>query len=305
MRIQSLRDYHLFFPDLDGFWDPLNLAETESRIRMALPNSKEVTGPLHVAAVTQAVRLFSLQNKMPQAKEFLRYAEHFLLDLDPEEKTKLQVRFFLEEGRFFNLSMNPVRALESFRKAWLLSQDVKKLDYLAIDAAFMISVTLQAKQGKDWFNVAFGMAEGSELSSPAAKWKSYLFAEAGWKAFDSKEYGAALTFFEKAAVASEINNYFSRTVKWSIARVKRALGDIDEALALQNNLLFEMTDKLEPNAFIYLEIAECYQAKHELSKAAPNFQRAYEGLQNNEWYSENYVNELKDILKKSKFKKYH
>jgi tetratricopeptide (TPR) repeat protein len=297
---------HLSFPDIDGFWDQQNLDATERRIRAELPYGEVPANSWQIVAVTQAVRLFSLQNKMKEAKEFLGYAENHIRELRSDEDRKLRVRFHLEEGRFYGLSMTPTKALESFRKAWELANEDTNLNYLSIDAAFMISITLPVKQGKKWLKTAMELAENSESNSLASKWRSYLNMYAGWESFDSHDFASALIMFEKAkATCNEENVFLFNTLKWSIARAKRAMGEVENALVLQTEILNEMAMHADPNGFVYLEIAECYQAMLEFKRAATNYEKAFTRLKENKWYSENYSDALSDILKKSKQEKYH
>lgn len=306
MRIQSLRDLHLLFPDVDGFWNTQNLNETESRIRAKLPFGEAAVSSYQIEVVTQAARLFCLQEKMTEAKDFLNCAEICLKDIQSEEALKLKVRFFLEKGRYYSLSMNPTKAIESFQMAWNLVSTDKKLNYLAIDTAFMISITLPNKDGKKWLKMALEMAENSEAESLASRWRCYLYMQTGWQSFDSHDFSSSLSYFEKAQLCCDKENEFlSRILKWCCARVKRAMGQIDMALAIQNEILLGVLDASVSDEFVYLEIAECYQAKQDFSKAAENFEIAYEKLKDNQWYNANFSDELKQILKKAKFKKYH
>ncbi|MGZ3724677.1 MAG: hypothetical protein ACXWQQ_02715 [Pseudobdellovibrio sp.] len=305
MRIQNLRDLHLFFPDIDGFWNHQNLIETEQRIRAELPFGEGAVSASQIEALTQAVRLFCLQGKMKEAKEFLSGVEQHLKVIAAEDSQRLRVRYFLEEGRYFSLSMSPVRAIESFRQAWEIAHKIKKLDFFAVDAAYMVSITLPVKARKDWLNKALEISEASEAGSLAAKWRPYLCMQTGWYFFDSHDFFGAQEYFNKArSYCDEENIFLARNLKWCSARVARAMGQFDTALATQKEILMEMTLAGEEDGFVYLEIAECCQSKQDYAMAAVNFGKAYERLKENNWYSENFSDNLKEILKKSK-PKYH
>lgn len=306
MRIQSLYDVHLSFPDVDGFWNTQDLPETEKRIRALLPYGESAATLSQIEALTQAVRLFTLQKKFKEAKDFLVYANTLLKELPSSETAKLQIRYFLEEGRFYCLTMCPTKALESFRQAWEISRSQTNLEYLAIDSAYMISVTLPAKQGKEWFKIAMEMSENSEDNSLASKWRTYLHLRAGWLAFDMYDYVTSLKLFEKAQaeVGSE-NLFLIRTILWSRGRVLRALGQIEEAKKIQQNIYMENASNGDANGHVCLELAECCKAMKKTEEAAMYFELAYEKLKSNTWYSENFANELTEMHKKFKTKKSH
>lgn len=306
MRIQSLYDLHMSFPDIDGYWNTQNLDETERRIRSQLPNGDEVVNHVQIEVLTQAVRLLCLQHKMVDAKNFLNYAETLLKDLKTEENIRLHIRYFLEAGRFYSLCKYPARALELFRRAWELSFQNKKLDYLAIDAAYMISITLPVKQSKSWFKSALEMAVAAESNSLAARWKPYLYMQAGWQAYDLCEYESALkNFLQAQDLISTENVFMVRTLKWSSANTLRVLGRADEALKTQLEIFHELVSEGESNGYVYLELAECYQAIQDFENAAVYYERAFEKLKTNEWYSENFAHDLSEIQKKAKKIRYH
>ena len=305
MRIQSLRDIHLSFPDTDGFWNTQNLPETEGKIRALLPLGD---GPVHAAqveALTQIARVFVLQGKLKEAKDFLNYADSLLKDLSVEDALKPQVRIFLEEGRVYGLSMFPDRALEYFRKAWDLSFENRRLDSLAIDAAYMISVTLPSKQGKTWLKGALDLAEHADASPTAKKWRAHLYMRFGWQEFDVRNFATALEYFDKALENADRDDVFlQRTLRWCRARVLRSLGKFNEAMVMQNEIFSDLAGEGVLNGHVYLELAECYQSLQDQDQASYYYELAHEKLKMSKWYSENFVNELSEILKRSKKKKY-
>lgn len=305
MRIQSLYDLHLLIPDIDGFWDGRDLADTERLIRSNLPLGAGPVTAAQVEALTQAVRLFSLQGNMKVAKEFLVCAESHLKDLTTEERLKPQIRYFLEEGRLHSVAMNPKRALESFRQAWELSAKIKKLDFLLIDAAYMLSTTLPVKEGKEWLRLGLETAVKSEHQL-SHKWLPFLHMAAGWQSFDMYEFAKALTYFEMANKVSTnaVTPTVSRIAKWCLGRALRTMSRFDEAIQIQLEIESEMSSHGLSNGYVYLELAECYQALFQTDKAQPYFEMAYEKLKTDKWFMENSESQLLSIQKKSKLKKY-
>jgi tetratricopeptide (TPR) repeat protein len=303
VRIQSLYDRHLSFPDYDGYWDTHNLEETERQIRSRLPIGAEVVTPDQVEALTQAARVFCLQGKVKEARNFLLYAESLLKGISAEDAVKAQVRYHLEEGRVYCLSMYPSRALESFKQAWELSAGTGKFVFFAIDAAHMISITLPVKQGRDWLQRAVALAEKSE-NRQSSLWLPYLYMENGWLAFDINQFDSALAWFEKADRGLANNQSLKRTLKWCKARALRAAKKYTVAVELQKEIFLEMSELGESNGHVSLEMAECYKLLNQEEEASTYFKLAYEKLKVDKWFSENYTQELSVIQKNSKKKTY-
>lgn len=300
MRIQSLHDLHFSFPDIDGFWDTQDLSATETKIRGHLPSGLSTTSSVHIEAMTQLARLFCLQGKLKEAREFLVFAETLLKELKEEDRKRAQTRYYLEEGRFYCLSMYPSRALDSFGKAWEMSSEVPELAVLAIDAAYMISITLPAKQGREWLQKAIQRAESSS-DKLVRSWISHLYMATGWQAFDTHEFAKALSYFEKADQASfDEKTPVSRTLKWCTARCLRALNEFEKSLKIQQEISNELSEVGESNGYVYLEMAECYQALQDAEKARSYFELAFEKLKMDKWYSDNFDHDLSRIQKNSK-----
>ncbi len=305
MRIQSLRDIHLSFPDMDGFWNLQNLPETEERISALLPLGDGKATATQVEALTQMARVYLLQDNLKEARNFLNHADTLLKDLPAEEMLKPQVRIYLEEGRFYGWSMYPQRALDFFSKAWEMSNLVGPLDALAADAAFMISITLPSKQGREWLTGALKLADNPQATTAAKKWKAHLLMRIGWQEFDVRNFQAALDHFDKALVcADKDDSTLFQTLKWCRARVLRAIGKINEAMAVQNEILTDLATEGVLNGHVYLELAECFNALHDQEQSSHYYELAHEKLKLSKWYSENFSSELSEILKKSKKKKY-
>lgn len=300
MRIQSLQDLHHSFPDIDDLWNISDLDQTESRIRSRLPlEGTTLTGP-QVEAMTQLVRLYSLQGKTPEARATLDSLKTLLPLLDPKERTRPEIRCHLEEGRHYCLSMSPSRALESFSEAWQKAT-AAQMDVFAIDAAYMISITVPVKQGKKWLQQAIEIAESSE-DEFCKMWLSHLYMMDGWQAFDAHDFNRALVAFDKANSKCSLkeSENKSRVFRWCKARTLRALGQYEKALKIQESLLEEMMQSGEGNGHVFLEIAECHLALQDPGKSKSFYEMAYDALKKDKWYTDNNDDELSRIQKNSK-----
>ena len=79
----------------------------------------------------------------------------------------------------------------------------------------------------------------------ARKWLGSLYNNIGWTYHDLKDYVRSLTFFEKL-LAWRMDQKDERgtfIAKWTVARTYRSQDRIDEALALQRELLDEIQRK--------------------------------------------------------------
>lgn len=305
MRRKSLIEIESYFPDCDDIWRPTDLLRTERVIRSRLPMGENSSDAESIVALLQAVRLSCLKNQLNEAKNFLAYAEQLLPGLDPSDKLKLEIRYKLEEGRYYSFTMNPSRALEAFRSGWESSKNIGKLDFFAVDAAYMISITLPVKQGREWLYLGLSLAEKS-TNALTKEWLAYLYLAVGWDYFDRYDFNSALDFFSKIRDECAANQSLTRMVSWSKARVLRALKKIDTAIDAQREILIDDGGlPLEENGFVYLELAELYVGLQQWAKAKDYYVLAFESLKLNKLYSENYDYELCEIEKKSRKKMYH
>lgn len=293
MRIESVRDLHSQFPDLDGYWISDDLVETEATIRATLPtdfagewNSKAL------GAITQLVRAQNLQGKITEAKETLELARKLILNLPPADRGHNEIRLLIEEGRHLCLSMIPSKAQPYFQQAWTMataSNDV----FHAIEAAVLLSISQPPKFKNDWLQRAIELGEKADASEPKL-WLAQLYLMEGWHAFDFRRFEDALRSFNLALNRPRVRGEMTSLIliRWCIARTLRALGRNKEALDIQNELLTEVSSSNKSNGYIFLEIAECLQLLGKIDEAKTYFESAYKELSVDGWYSDNNASEL-------------
>jgi tetratricopeptide (TPR) repeat protein len=293
MRIESLHDALSFFPDIDGFWQSESLEESESQILSKLPpNWATEWTSQSVELLTQLARVQGLRGNLPMARATLDQARQMIAtstkDLDP----KVEVRWLLEQGRMLCLGMSPVKAQDMFDQAWTQANK-KGLTFFAIDAALMQSTIRPPKFQNEWLLKAFALAESS--TDPQARlWLSQLLFLQGWHAFDFRQFEKALEFFDKAMAQPRPleEPWKVMAFQWSRARTMRALGQVEQALAIQQTLLNDMSLKGNISGHVYLEIAECQQMMKQTEQAKSNFELAYADLSVDGWYADNRADEL-------------
>jgi tetratricopeptide (TPR) repeat protein len=293
MRIESVRDLHSQFPDVDGYWASHDLIKTEAAIRQALPS--DLNGPWNsvaLSAITQLVRVLNLQGKSSEAKEMLDLARKQVQYAEPQTRMRTEIRLLLEEGRHFCMAMMPAKAQGPFSRAWKMASDSGEV-FLTIESAVMLSVSQPPKYQNEWLQRALDLAAKTD-DEQAKLWLAQLHLMDGWHAFDFRRFEDALRAFQLALARPRGHGEMTDVIliKWCIARCLRALGRVAEALEMQRELYAKLNSVPEVNGYVFLEIAECLQLLQNTEEAKTFFELAYKELSLNGWYSDNKSMEL-------------
>ncbi|NJL25692.1 MAG: hypothetical protein HC902_11305 [Calothrix sp. SM1_5_4] len=301
MRIESLQRSLADFPDLDGCWQPDNLAWTEENIRSLLSAQPESGSSRSIELLSQLARVLGLRGDLTGARVQLGRARELMLSTKVDSATEL--RYLLEYGRILSLDMSPKKAAPVFLQAWDLATQSGQ-DFFAIDASVMLSTILPPKLQGLWVQRAIQLVHRSER--PETKlWLGQLNLRIGWQAYDLRRYEEALQSFDAALIATEGDSPPAKTlpILWSKARTLRALGRVSESLALQTSILERMQALGMVNGHVYLELAECAQLKKDHEQARTFFELAHTALSSDLWYKDNRSDELDRM--KYIFKKRH
>jgi tetratricopeptide (TPR) repeat protein len=292
MRIESLRDLHGQFPDIDGFWDFADLNRTESNIRARLPSEEGPWTPKDLEALTQLGRLQGLQGNLSQARATLEKARQRINEISGEARLRPETRVLLELGRVLCLGMTPTKAQNFFNEAWELATASHDA-FFAIDAALMLSISQPPKSKNEWLQKAMMLAQETKAGQ-GKLWLAQLYTMEGWHAFDFRQFDKALESFEKALAEprqpGDEKKYFVN--RWCRARALRAVNRNQEAYEIQQTLLGESTEAGSNNGHVYLEVAECLQALNRHEEAKAFFESAHKELSADGWYSDNKASEL-------------
>jgi tetratricopeptide (TPR) repeat protein len=110
-----------------------------------------------------------------------------------------------------------------------------------------------------------------------------------WVYHDSGRFEEALAAFQKALAFFETNGNPTtlRIAKWSVARCLRSLKRYDEALEIQEALEDEFDAAVEPDGYVYEELAELNIATGQSANAKEYFKKAYDVLSKDEWFRAN------------------
>jgi len=267
-------------PDFDALWNYDDPAATEVALRELLPQARASGDRDYLAQLlTQIARTQSLQQRFDDAHTTLDEAEGLL----PAGASVARVRTLLERGRTFNSAGSPERArglfLEAFQAARSMGDDPH-----AVDAAHMLGIVEAPEAAREWNHRALALAESSD--DPRARdWLGSLYQNMGYNALQEERYHRALALFERLIEWSRERGGAPQEEigRWFVGRTYRAMGRVEEALALQEALLAECGDS---TGYTHEEIAECLLALGRDREAQPHFAAAYERLSRDSWLAE-------------------
>jgi tetratricopeptide (TPR) repeat protein len=165
--------------------------------------------------------------------------------------------------------------------------------------AELLTQTARTEGLQNRFDEAHATLDRAEASDQqgARVWLGALDNNIGWNYFDKQQFQEALEIFEKALAWRQTNKTSPLSeliARWSVARVLRALGRVEEALSMQQALQksYEESD-LDSDGFVFEELAEC-----KLALGQPGhvelFARAYELLKDT-WVAQHEADRLARI----------
>lgn len=271
--------------DFDKEWN--NGAPVETREKfMSLLESAGDSAPLtwQLELKTQIARTYSLAGEFAEAHKILDSIEPAISG----DMTRVRIRYLLERGRTVNSSGEKDKAKPIFIEAYELGKSAGE-DFFTVDAAHMVAITeVEPAEANSWNLIGLGHARQSK-DERARGWVGSLTNNMGWTAFDEGKLDEALLLFEESR-----DNFLSRDLpdrariaRWSIARVKREQGAIEEALAMQLEIRSENEAAGKPDGYCFEELGELYLLKHDQDHAASNFARAHELLSQDNWFVRN------------------
>lgn len=270
-------------PEFDALWNFDDPAGTETRFREMLSKARESSNQEYAAELlTQIARAQGLQQKFAEAQATLDEVDALL---KPGMKSA-KVRTLLERGRVLNSSRNAEEAMPGFTEALRLAQE-SGLENYAVDAAHMLGVAAKGKESIKWNEQAMRLAE-SATDPKAKRWLGPLYNNTGWTYFDMGQYAEALGLFERDIEFRKRggNNVEIGVARWSAAKMHRHLGQVEQSLKLQLQLLDDPDRKgNDSEGYTREEIGECLMLLNRPAEAAPYFARAWQLLHDDPWLS--------------------
>jgi len=269
--------------DFDELWDFNHPDSTESRMRELLPAARHEGNVSYLAQLlTQIARTQGLQREFDAAHKTLDEAEALLTD----ELPVARVRYLLERGRVHNSAREPDSAKPLFASA-LEEAQAAGADFYAVDAAHMLGIVEEPDAALQWNLRAIEIAEKA-TDQRARGWLGSLYNNTGWALHDLERYDEALDLFQKAlAWRQEQGSAVPiRIARWCVARTLRSLERVEEALAIQRELLTELEDAGETDGYVFEELGECLLALDRADEARDYFAQAHESLSQDPWLVE-------------------
>jgi tetratricopeptide (TPR) repeat protein len=249
---------------IDSLWAFDDPTASERRFREAAQADPRVQAALS----TQVARALGLQG---------RFDDGFaVLDGLAVDTPELEVRVALEKGRIENSRGEPQAARPLFEHAFARAQEAG-LENLAVDALHMVAIVAPTDEQPALHDQAIALARAA--SDPRARqWLASLLNNAGWTRFDAGDLDGALELFERALAEREQLGKPREVgiARWAVARTLRAMGRVEEALAIQQDLLRENAATGVDDPYVHEELGECLlalgrtdEAKEQLAIALP------------------------------------
>jgi len=293
------------FQDLDRFWSPVDPAGSEAAFRALMSDAEKLVGRdrCHLIELHCLIgRSEALQNKFSEARASLERAEALLEEEQAAYRVSARIRWLIEKGRLHILEKTPSQATRLFSEAWSLSINSGE-DYFAVEIAQLMAATEPQKTQQEWIKRAIEIAENSPLQK-TKRWLGGLYTSLGWKLYDLRQFENALGAFQKAlrhhkALGTPREAFVAQ---WTIGKVLRAQGKIEDALSIQKALLSELGIGGVRDGRLYEELAECLQALKRTTEAQLYFELAFRELSGDEWIKDNQPLKLKRMKDLGKVK---
>jgi len=249
--------------DLSALWDFTKPEVSEQRFRTAL-----LTASANDAFIlqTQIARTYGLRRDFAHAQMILAAIEPQI----PSVGVEAQVRYYLELGRTYASATHPsasqtTAARELARSAYMCAAELAQtgnLDSLAIDALHMMTFVDTAPEEQIVWNQKAMTLMNSSSQEDARRWAGALHNNTGYALHQLGRYEEALSEFNLALAVRERdgNPRAIRIARWMIAWTLRALGHVNEAMAIQLRLEQEWNEAGEPDPYVFEELEQLYRS---------------------------------------------
>lgn len=276
-------------PDFMTQWDYKDPAASALRFHALLPEVRAAADlQLELELLTQIARTHSLQRQFAEAHQLLDEIEPRLTDATP----RARLRALLERGRTFNSAGDKAKARTLFEQAWQQGLKSKEL-YLAIDAAHMVAIAAPLEEQSRWHQLAMELAERS-ADKKVRGWLPSLYNNQGWTLFELGRLEEARQCQQKCLAWHEQHHNPAKAfiARWSLARLTRAQGLHEQALAELTQLQAEMVEAGEPeDGYLFEELGENALVLADPA-AAEYFARAWFLLSQDRWLKANEAERL-------------
>jgi tetratricopeptide (TPR) repeat protein len=249
--------------DLDALWDFQRPDVSEARFRAALSRAE---GDDAMVLRTQLARSLVLQRRFGEGA-----AELDAQGPEDELTPLVRAHLRLERGRLLNSSGQRDASVPHFLQA-LETAEAAGLDVLAADAAHMMAIVETGEAQIPWARRALAIAEAS-TDPRARRWVGSVTHNLGWTLHELGLHEEALGEFERALELRKRQGdpELIKVGRWTVARELRALGRLDEALAIQR----ELDAVGSEDGYVSEELGELLLGLGRPAEAGPYFARAH------------------------------
>lgn len=284
--------------DFDALWNYDDPAATESAFRKVLVEEGTAMPVARRAELlSQIGRTLGLRRQFDDAHEILKEAFDLAGD-DPIARCRCR----LEKGRAFNSAGNKEKAQECFTNALAearratVGSGEREPDFYVVDALHMLGIAANPEEQMKRHREAIAIAAASP-NEKTRNWLGSLTNNLAWTLHDSGQFEEALEVFQQA-LAFRLEHGAPKPIhiaKWSVARCLRSLGRVDEALAIQRELLASG----ESDGYVEEEMGECLFALGHAEEAKPHFAVAFNLLSKDAWMAANEGPRLEKLRERS------
>ena len=278
---------------IDDLWDYDHPEESERRFAARLATLGPSESNLRFELQTQVARAQGLQRRFAEAHATLDDVER-----SSPRSGRIRARYALERGRVLNSSGDPTAARPHFEEALEIAWSAGEAG-LAVDAAHMIAIAVPELEAKlEWNQRALEMARGS-ADPRAQRWVGSLLNNVGWAYFEAGQHENAMRAFEDELRWLEPRGDKGKIAiaRYSIGRILRAQGKLEEALELQSTLHDALSASGNEDPYVIEEVAENLHALGRAQEARPFFARAHAGLNGDHWFRANEPQRLARLAK--------
>ncbi|QJT23094.1 hypothetical protein IBG34_12980 [Aeromonas media] len=241
-------------PDFMAQWDYQDPAATALRFHALLPAARAAADlQLELELLTQLARTHSLQRQFAQAHQLLDEIEPRLTDATP----RARLRTLLERGRTFNSAGDKASARTLFEQGWQLGLKLGETG-LAIYAAHMVAIAAPLEEQSRWHQLAMTLAERS-ADDKVRGWLPSLYNNQGWTLFELGRFEEARACQQKCLAWHQQHSNQGKAfiARWSLARLSRAQGLHEQAMAELSQLKADMAEASAPeDGYLFEELGE-------------------------------------------------
>ncbi len=285
--------------DFDAAWDYNDPAGTRERfeaLRIQLQGDDGSQRTNRLQLMTQIARTHGLEGDFDAAHALLDEVEGQLGSLSTIEG----VRYLLERGRVFRSSGEIDKALPLFEQAFDIGVPISA-DYHAIDAAHMMAIVVDSTEARRaWSYKGIEIAEASDQQR-VRHWLGSIYNNLGWDYHGDGQFDEALEVFQKALAARQQEGEAKSiaVARWCVARCLRSVGQVTQALAIQQQLQADHIKAGTSDGYVSEELAELHLALGHSAESARYFGEAHRLLSQDKWLVANEGERLERLLKLS------